>query len=185
MENVQQNTYNQLDLYKLALATRNFEIELFWKRSAFFWAFIASAFVGFAALHKDNSGYALIIAVFGLVCSFTWTLTNRGSKYWHEAWEQKLSRLEKSLGNDLFFGIEPEIKGGFLSGRRFSPSKLAIGLSDFTCLVWGLIVFREMTQDLSAINCCFQFLYHTRIIVTLFSFGYMAYLYFQTKSTEV
>ena len=34
---------------KVAIAARSQEIELFWKRSLFFWGFIASAFVGYAS----------------------------------------------------------------------------------------------------------------------------------------
>jgi hypothetical protein len=70
-----------------------FEIDLFWKRSLFFW-FIAAAFVAYATLIKSETNadkdLPFIIACFGLVYNFAWTLGNRGSKYWQEAWEQKL-----------------------------------------------------------------------------------------------
>ena len=70
--------------YDVALVTRNFEIELFWKRSLFFWGGIASAFVGYATLVKDKPSLAILIACFGFVCSVAWSLVNRGSKYWQE-----------------------------------------------------------------------------------------------------
>jgi len=71
----------KLKKYDVALATRNFEIELFWKRSLFFWGFIASAFVGYATLVKEHLALAVLIACFGFVCSVAWSLVNRGSKY--------------------------------------------------------------------------------------------------------
>jgi hypothetical protein len=40
--------------FEVALQTRNFEIDLFWKRSLFFWGFISAAFVGYAALRQSE-----------------------------------------------------------------------------------------------------------------------------------
>ena len=37
--------------FEICYKNRNFEIELFWKRSLFFWGFIASAFVSFVTLY--------------------------------------------------------------------------------------------------------------------------------------
>jgi hypothetical protein len=42
--------------FEVALKTRNFEIDLFWKRSFFFWRFISAAFVGYAASILDRKG---------------------------------------------------------------------------------------------------------------------------------
>ena len=188
MENVQphKNDQLQLEFYKVAVATRNFEIELFWKRATFFWAFITSAFIGFAALKKDNPGYALVIADFGLVCSFAWTLANRGSKYWYEAWEQKLSELEQRLGSQMFFKMEDKIgtKVPWLSGHRFSVSKLAIGLSDFTCFIWGVIVIRETISDFEVIKNFCNVVCNPRIDITVLSFAYMVYMFLCFKPTK-
>ncbi len=75
--------------FDVAVKIRNFEIGLFWKRSIFFWGFISVAFVGYAALRTANRDLGLVVACFGMVCSFSWTLVNRGSKYWQESWEKK------------------------------------------------------------------------------------------------
>jgi hypothetical protein len=72
--------------YDVSLQTRNFEIELFWKRTIFFWGFIAAAFGGYAALRNSESDLAIVVACFGAVCSLAWALVNRGSKYWQETW---------------------------------------------------------------------------------------------------
>ena len=78
--------------FDVAADVRKFEIGLFWQRSLFFWGFIGAAFIAYAALgRKDNSDplAQLAVACFGFVCSTAWTLQNRGSKYWQEAWETK------------------------------------------------------------------------------------------------
>lgn len=114
---------------------------------AFFLGFIASAFIGYATLHSD---IRIVIACFGMVCSFAWSLLNRGSKYWQENWEQKVEKLEAALFPPpktftLFPHQEPcEDKGLWLSARKYSVSKLVIALSDYVFLLWFGIVVYEM-----------------------------------------
>ncbi len=132
--------------FKVSLETRNFEIELFWKRSLFFWGFIASAFLAFASLEKDNSNYAIVIANFGMVCSFAWTLANRGSKFWIDNWEDKLFYYENYFEKGLFAKpIGTEDKCFPYYKKRFSVSKLAIALSDFTFSIWlGIVIIKTL-----------------------------------------
>lgn len=128
-------------MLRYATETRRFEIERFWQRSLFFWGFVGAAFVAYAALQKESQIGALIISCFGTVSSLAWTLQNRGSKYWQEAWEVERSVLD----TNLFTNIEPLRpaqwgRRGPWRGERFSVSKLAIALSDFTVIVWCLLV---------------------------------------------
>jgi len=129
-------------ILRYAADVRKFEIERFWQRSLFFWGFIGAAFVSYAQLFKkEDTQLALVVACFGFVCSVAWTLQNRGSKYWQEAWEQKVRVVEgQVLGTQLFWNLEPLVPKGFWGASRFSVSKLAIGLSDFTCLVWAVLL---------------------------------------------
>ncbi len=121
-----------------AADVRKFEIERFWQRSLFFWGFIGAAFIAYANLYeKKEELLPLLIACFGVVCSVAWTLQNRGSKYWQEAWEQKVETVEFTvLGARLFSHIEPVQRNGWWRARRYSVSRLAIALSDFTALIW-------------------------------------------------
>ncbi|OQW37784.1 MAG: hypothetical protein A4E19_12225 [Nitrospira sp. SG-bin1] len=134
--------------FDLAVQIRNFEIELFWKRSLFFWGFIASAFVGYAALRKSSPELGILIACFGMVCSLAWTLLNRGSKYWQENWETKVERLEPEVTGKLF--AEEEAiqfhKGWWLRARTYSVSKLVIALSDYVFLLWFVLVIAELLR---------------------------------------
>jgi hypothetical protein len=67
----------------LALDIRKFEIDLYWKRAAYFWAFLAAAFAGYFALltSKDipsEKGEALLtVSCLGVVFSLAWYLVNR------------------------------------------------------------------------------------------------------------
>ena len=132
----------------IAVQVRNFEIELFWKRSVFFWGFISAAFVGYAALRIANPELGLMIACFGMVCSGAWTLLNRGSKYWQESWETKVNEAEIDIGGKLFTRQElTQNKGRWLRGRKYSVSKLAIALSDYVFLLWFSLVIVEVVRS--------------------------------------
>ena len=132
----------------LAVQTRNFEIELFWKRSLFFWGFIAAAFAGYAGLHATNAGLATAIGCFGLVCSFAWSLVTRGSKYWQEGWESKVDECELPLIG-RFFAVEmkPQThKGQWLQSRKFSVSKISIALSDYVFFLWICLITTDLVR---------------------------------------
>lgn len=128
--------------FEVSLQTRNFEIELFWKRALFFWGFISSAFIGYAALRQSE--LRILVACFGLVCSCAWSLVNRGSKYWQEVWESRVERFETPVIGSMFASEEgPQNKGYWFRGRTYSVSKLAIALSDYVFLFWLTIVIGE------------------------------------------
>lgn len=133
--------------FEVAVQIRNFEIELFWKRSVFFWGFISAAFVGYAALRKLNPDLGFVVACFGMVCSCAWTLLNRGSKYWQESWEAKVENSEAEV-TGKFFAQEESVqrKGWWLRARQFSVSKLAIALSDYVFLLWLFLVVAELLR---------------------------------------
>jgi hypothetical protein len=141
------NSNNKLKL-QYGVDTRKLEIESFWKRSLFFWGFIAASFAAYSLLKKSNSNFTLIIANFGFLCSFFWTCVNRGSKYWQENWEQKVNSSEKSIIGD-FFKIQEQVlthKSCWLRARKFSVSRLTIALSDYVTILWFLIILFEIIK---------------------------------------
>jgi hypothetical protein len=130
--------------FEAAFQTRQFEIELFWKRSLFFWGFIIAAFTAIGTLKEQRPILSLLISGFGLVCSFAWTLINRGSKYWQEQWESKIENEEDQVTWPLFKTREPEQdKGSWLRGRKYSVSKITIAVSDYVSFVWFCIFLRQ------------------------------------------
>ena len=93
---------------ELAEQVRRFEIELYWKRSAYFWTFIALAFAGYGALQMDGGvkpkreNLDFLLANVGFVASVAWFAVNRGSKYWQEYWETQVDRLEDGATGPLY-----------------------------------------------------------------------------------
>jgi len=134
-------TQEQLEMrLELAVETRKLEIDLFWRRSFFFWGFISASFIAYASLYKEKAiGLELVISSFGFICSFAWSLVNRGSKYWQENWERKVEQVECEVLGEPFFAEREEVQKPeimWLRARQFSVSKLAIALSDFTVVLW-------------------------------------------------
>ena len=82
-----------------ALDIRKFEIELYWKRAAYFWTLIAAAFAGYfvilGAQHLDDKNFlAFVVACIGFLFTFAWFQVNRGSKQSQENWENHVDMLE-------------------------------------------------------------------------------------------
>jgi hypothetical protein len=84
---------------------RKFEIELYWKRATYFWAFQAVAFAALGFLFKDGSipkpELIIIPAMIGFVTAVGGYLTARGSKFWQENWEAHVDLLEPSIAGRL------------------------------------------------------------------------------------
>lgn len=104
---------------------------------------MGAAFVAYAALlDKHNvdavrvDAIRIVVCCFGFSCSLSWTLQNRGSKYWQESWESKVAILElEVLGGVLFANKEPRQPKGFWGAWRYSVSRLMIATSDLTVLI--------------------------------------------------
>lgn len=169
--------------FRIILDNRKLEIELFWKRSLFFWGFIASTFVGFATLYKENIGLSLIISCFGMVCSYAWTMANRGSKYWQENWEAKVIRFENEIIGPVFIVQEPiQDKGFWLKGRKYSVSKLAIALSDYVLILWFLITIWQIINLFSLNSILLRVV--CKMIFSIFSLAYIAIMFWKCKTSS-
>ncbi len=78
---------------------RDFEIELYWKRTIYFSTFAGALFVGYCSeIFKDAPSMKIVISFLGVVISWIWLLVNKGSKYWQENWENHINLLEEELG---------------------------------------------------------------------------------------
>lgn len=134
-----------------ALDIRKFEIELYWKRGTYFWAFIAAAFAGYALTYKTSEHepwLSLIFSALGFVFSFAWYLVNRGSKFWQSNWERHVDLLEDITLGPLYkvVAVTPDNSSGNLltSPAPFSVSKLNQILSAFVVAVWFLLFVRSL-----------------------------------------
>lgn len=132
--------------YDVAIETRTLEIELFWKRAIFFWAFVAAAFAAFSSTYDKHPALALLVSGFGVICSVTWSLANRGSKYWQQTWESRVEKLEQEITGPLF-GSDSNVQTNapyWLRAQRFSVSKLTIALADCITLLWSLLATMQL-----------------------------------------
>ena len=142
---------------EIAERIRKFEIELYWRRSAYFWTFIALAFAGYGALQIQASSQmryhlSFLLANVGFVASVAWFLANRGSKYWQEQWETHVDTLENNVTGPLYkkqFTRHPECNSGcslcrWITGPcRISVSKINQIGSFYVVWVWLVLGIRS------------------------------------------
>ncbi len=140
---------------KEALDNRKFEIELYWKRAAYFWTFIAAAFAGYFVLQKDAGTPSLIYVVtcLGFFFSLAWYFVNRGSKFWQQNWEMHVDLLEDEITGPLYKTVLRPRDYRFLDltdAYPFSVSKINQILSLFITLVWVVLILRTAVIAYSA-----------------------------------
>jgi hypothetical protein len=138
----------------LALDVRKFEIELYWKRATYFWAFLAVILAGYFALLAANlqcaeKGEALLTtSCLGVIFSIAWYFVNRASKFWQENWESHVDLLEDAEVGPLYKTVLGRTGSSFcnfwkLNGPfRFSVSKLNQLLSLFVVALFALLAAR-------------------------------------------
>lgn len=133
----------------LALDIRKFEIDLYWKRATYFWAFIAAAFAGYALTYKAGNDHqpwlSLLFSSLGTVFAFAWYLVNRGSKFWQNNWERHVDLLEDMTLGPLYkiVAVSPELNPLTAAGP-FSVTKINQMLSLFVTMVWFILLAREV-----------------------------------------
>lgn len=168
-----------IELYKIAIDTRNLEIKLFWQRSLFFAAFISFIFLGYEKL--EDCSLKLMASNLGFLLSFAWVLANRGSKYWYESWETNIKRLEKKLKINLFGrSNKPQPKNKLYQARTYSVSKLAIYTTDLIFIAWIVILSKELYQYVDWTNSTAEFEFIGSIIFLIIA---VCILLYHTKTT--
>jgi hypothetical protein len=85
-----------VDTYKIALETRNLEINLFWQRSNYFLVLNTAIAVGFFS-RGDQDKYSFLLGLLGVGAAYLWLLINLGSKFWQSRWEHRLEVIEEKL----------------------------------------------------------------------------------------
>ncbi|PWJ61965.1 hypothetical protein SAMN05720473_11342 [Fibrobacter sp. UWB15] len=155
---------------EMALDTRKFEIELYWKRATYFWAFIALAFTSFFLVaDAENMDKILknelqvIISALGIFLSVCWFLANKGSKYWQENWEFHVDLLEDEIMGPLYKTTK-SYKGrkNFLlpwKSYKFSVGKINMMLSATMIIFWIVVFIEALTLT--------NYTYNVTIIIIL------------------
>lgn len=149
------NKYYRRKALEIALDTRKFEIDLYWKRATYFWAFIAASFAGYFALLSSDQidhfrGLTIVISIIGFFFSLGWYFANRGSKFWQENWEEHVSNLIEEDQVSIFNIVTtPTEKFRKLTGNYpFSVSKINQVLSLIVTIVWIVLLFGSVIYTL-------------------------------------
>lgn len=175
------------ELFKTALATRNFEIDLYWKRTTYYWTINAAIFAAyFFLLNKSQSKDSIpIITTFavnslGLIFSLAWYLTNKASKFWQINWEKHIEALEDDIIGPLFkttlrYKDYATFKRFITPSQAypFSVSKINSLLSLFVFCLWAIFwvsfAWHSFSISPSEIFSVNTFIFFSTII-TLISF---------------
>lgn len=137
----QENKKKLKEAYKRAHEIRQFEIELYWKRATYFWAFELVALTGLGALFfkhleaessKQITGALLLVSFGGTLITYLWMLVLRGSKSWQKNWEKHVDILEYYFSGNLY-------KCMFLNGKNpFSSSAASQAIVAVFLFFWAI-----------------------------------------------
>ncbi len=179
----------QQEALKQAHDIRKFEIDLYWKRAAYFWTFIAAALAGYFALNKvpdKNVDSTCLVACLGLLFSVAWYLVNRGSKAWQHNWELHVDLLEDGAMGPLYKSVLSRHSPRFWAltdSYPFSPSKINLVVGLFMILVWvfliGLSLFAAWGES------CRRFLECLAILGTTLAATFGLYFWGRTDESGV
>jgi hypothetical protein len=136
-----------------ALDIRKFEIDLYWKRAAYLWTFIATTLAGFVVIQASSvqhkTDMSVLLANLGIVFSFGWFCVNRGSKCWQENWEYHVDMFENEINGPLYKVVmtrsEPSDTGERIVHLLTGPSPLSVSkinqfISLFVTLMWIVLL---------------------------------------------
>jgi hypothetical protein len=142
------NTEMLKEAYNRAWKNRNFEIDKFWLRSAYFWGFISVIFIGYATiLAVDNCKITemfldFYLILIGLLFSLAWFLVIKGSKIWQENWEAHIDYLEDFVSGPIYKTVFCPVKHRF-----YSVSKINEVVALIVIIVWIGLVFQYMNTN--------------------------------------
>lgn len=170
-------------LCEIALQTRNFEIELYWKRTTYYWAFIAADMAAYALVFSkiddcSIASYVLmgVLSCMGILFSFGWFLANRGSKYWQENWEAHMGRLVRKKYGPIFQTLLLPDSNRYwgIKSYPYSVSRINQYISIFVLIMWGVLFlfpcfkigYNYYTPIINWIQHRYNQLFH-RLMVTL------------------
>lgn len=169
---------------KQAWKNRDFEIQMYWRRATYFWAFIAATFTAYYFVltnHPANKTFQISLLVMGFLLSIAWYFVNIGSKKWQENWEYHIDLLEDTVTGSIYKTT--------LIRNRPSVSKVNQRVSFLTLIYWFYLLldklffteFKLLYTNLNNLGCKIFFLV---IVVSacLYLFGYHLTLWRKIKA---
>lgn len=162
--------------YEKAWDARKFEIDNYWKRTTYFWAFQITSFTGYLAVlnsssynqepSKNPQVLYLIISI-GIITSLSWSLINIGSKFWQRHWEKYLDVLEDKITGPLYKTIY-----AYKSTRTFSVSKLNEMISRFFVIIWLVLAGKYFIDNITFTGKLKDITY-IELIISLFTISFI------------
>lgn len=127
---------------------RKFEIERYWQRTAYFWAFIVSIYIAYYHVLKEiccSHGELPLVALAGLAVffSYSWYLSSRGSHKWQKNWERHVDLLEDEMTGPLY--------KTFLDDTAPSVNKINEFAGIIMTLCAGVLFFYELLERLDVV----------------------------------
>ena len=132
--------------YEIAWSAKNFEIENYWRRATYFWAFQVASFAAYFGVfssnfYEDNSEVLYCVICIGFVTSLAWSLINNGSKSWQRNWENHVDMLEDKITGPLYKTVSVK--------DTFSVSKINETVSYFITSIWLLLAIKYFDENVS------------------------------------
>jgi len=129
--------------YNKAWEAKNFEIDNYWKRANYFWAFQVASFAGYFSVlssksYTDSPQVLYFLVCIGCITSLAWTFTNKGSKTWQRHWEIHVDMLENEITGPLYKVITDP--------KTFSVSKINEIVSRFIFVIWIILAIKYYTD---------------------------------------
>ena len=132
--------------YNVAWSAKNFEIENYWKRATYFWAFQVASFAAYFGVfnsnfYKDNSEVLYCVICIGFITSLAWSLINKGSKSWQRNWENHVDMLEDQVTGPLYKTVSVK--------NTYSVSKINEIVSSFITSIWVLLAIKYFSDNIT------------------------------------
>lgn len=132
--------------YNKAWEAKNFEIEHYWKRANYFWAFQIASFAGYFSVlgskaYSENPQVLYFVICIGLVTGFAWIFTNKGSKTWQRHWEIHVDMLENNITGPLYKIVT--------SPKTYSVSKINEIVSKFIVAIWFILALKYFADQIT------------------------------------
>lgn len=166
--------------FELAWQIRNIEIDLYWKRATYFWAFIAAAIVAFGVIVSAKQSFEprqsellVLFGCLGVVFSFSWFCVNQGSKFWQENWETHIDLLEDEALGPLYKTILMKEKA---TGFRRLTSPQPISVSRINTLISISVTVFWIFLTLMYLGIPDKTLDWWKITIVVLTFAYCAFL---------
>jgi hypothetical protein len=159
--------------YRQAWQAKNFEIDNYWKRTNYFWAFQVASFAGYFTVlssnaYKSNPQVLFFVTCIGFITSLAWTFINQGSKTWQRHWEIHVDMLEDKITGPLYKIVTEK--------KTFSVSKINDIVSRFIVCIWILLAGKYLGEHITFHYSTFKNVdlqVYTSSIITLYFAGAM------------